>query len=81
MADRGIRVRSPAGRAWIIHTAGHSGRQIGLTPIAAMGDREHGIVGIQDLRVSSVSTRRNTRSPTATTGTDYDRQALTLLNR
>jgi len=78
MADRSISVRCPASGAWNIHAACRSGRKIGLTSIAAMGNREHGIVRVQDFRISSVST---CRSPGAAAGTDYDRQALTLLDR
>lgn len=77
MADRSIRVSRSASRARSIHAACHSGRKIGLTSIAAMGNREHGIVRVQDFRISSISTGR---SPSAAAGTNYDRQALTLLN-
>ena len=78
MADRSVGVRRPASGARSIHAAGHSGRKIGLTAIATVGNPEHVIVRVQDFRISSISTGR---SPSATAGTDYDRQALTLLNR
>lgn len=81
MADRRTWVRRSAGSAWSIHAARHAGRRIGLTRAAALGNRKHVIVGVQNLRISSVAAAGNRRGSGNTAGAHADCQDLALLDR
>src|SRR5262249_50631384 len=51
------------------------------TSAAAVGNREHVTVSIQDLRISPIATRRIRGGSGPTLGADHDRQALAPLDR
>jgi hypothetical protein len=81
VADRSTCVRRTAGSAWSRHAARRPGRRVGLTRAATLGNRKHVIVGVQNLRISSVAAAGNRRGSGNTAGADADCQDLALLDR
>lgn len=59
VADSCIWVRRTAKSAWSRHAARYTGRRIGLTRAATLGNRNHVTVSVQDLRVSPFAASRN----------------------
>lgn len=60
--------------------AGYPARGVGLARVAAVSNRKHIVVGIQNFRVSSIAARRNCRSSCTALGTDCDCQNLSFLD-